>query len=1640
MLAVSGDTCNVSGSYSTTANGVIAGQATGVNALITGPNAGTVTFSTTGASANGLQADNGGVISLTPTPAAPGTVTTTGVGSIGLLATGSGEEEGRLVASQITIQNVNVSTSGAAVLNGPTANGIESDDGAIANITNGSVTIAATANGAVGVSATGGGQVTISGTTINSNANGSQGLFVTGSGSSLSGSTLNITASGNVDPVTGFYSGAASNNAFGEFAAGGTLSLSNSTLTTTGAQSFGVYTANAGVTTLSNDNITNKGDNALAVESAAGGITTINSGSVTTQGTNSIGVYATGAGSAITANTGVAIKTSGADSLDVEADSGGQVTLNGGSVMTSGIGSTGLYATGAGSSITAAGVAVATSANFDPSNNSTSNGLSAANGATATFSNGSINTAGNAAYAVVATGGGFVSLAGTTIGTMGNGSGGLAVNGSGSEIDAANVTIVTAGALDPLTGLHSYGVFNGPYGDFPAGGVAKLTDVSVSTKGVEMFGVLTDTGGATTILGGSIATSGAGAHAILAENGGTVTVGVSASGPATISTTGTSAPDGTSAAAVVAYDGGAVQLTGATVTTSGAGSTGLVVHGATSSLSASGVTVTTTGGIDPATGDNAVGADNAPYLPGSLSSGGFMSLTNSQIATSGAGANGVVTEAGGSTTLVGTNVSTAGAGANGIFTDAGGVTKITGGSVTTIGSGGIDLFASGVNSKISASGVALSAALGPDAHAIFAYQGGEVDMTGGSARTTGNTLYVGGVYGGGTVNLNGTAISATGLGSGGLFVNGTGGVLNATSVSITTQGGVDPATGDHADGAFNGPYLPGGLTSGGFMSLTNSMIATSGVGANGAESGAGGTTTISGGLVKTTGLEALGIIADGGGNVTVSGTSITTTGDASKGLAALGTGSSLTASDLTVTTSGATNSADGHNAFAVYNGSGAGTSFPGGGTITLTNVAALTTGVGSTGVATENGGVTNIAGGSVSTAGQDAHALFVSGSGSHANLSGVGTFGTTGAGAIGLYAALGGAISATGSTMTTIATSGGVSLATGLGAYGVNADGAGSSIKLGSATIMTSGAGATGLYASDRAASGAAGTISAAGTLNVQTNNVSAAAVALQGDGATIAATGGGTISAAGTAIAFLGGTGQSATFDNFAIGNLSGDLVFADPSVATLNLNNTTANAGNNNLLNATADSAITLNANASMLTGAIRTDATSTTNVNLANNTTWNLTAASTVTNLSVNHSIIVFAPPGAGGAFKTLTVSNYAGNGANITMNVALSGSNSASDQIIINGGKATGSTLLTVNNVGGVGGQTSGNGIPLVVATNGGSVSSGAFSLANAPMVGGFKYTLEETDNSYFLVSSPTATIAGVTNSVNSVAKAQQSQMITNRVLGSILLGATQQISCSSCGGGFASIGSFALGGSGRWSLSDTTTLIGGISYDQWSASGITVNNAPTVAAALVYDFVKWGSSRPFFEAGLGLTPYEQVNYSRTYPNGATTGYGYASATNRDASLFGRAGWVDRLTPIDEAAAYVDLGRSWMQTGGYSEQMTAFNPFPATVPSGLAALNTARLGAQYTHLFNGNIEVNVGGALAYGFGAGAGAPFNISQFGTIAPGAISDSAWFEYGARVGYRMTDRLVVDAFVLGTAGGLAGNFVHGGVGVRYSF
>jgi hypothetical protein len=278
------------------------------------------------------------------------------------------------------------------------------------------------------------------------------------------------------------------------------------------------------------------------------------------------------------------------------------------------------------------------------------------------------------------------------------------------------------------------------------------------------------------------------------------------------------------------------------------------------------------------------------------------------------------------------------------------------------------------------------------------------------------------------------------------------------------------------------------------------------------------------------------------------------------------------------------------------------------------------------------------------------------------------------------------------------------------------------------------------------------------------------------------------------------------------------------------------------------------------------------------------------------------------------------------------------------------------------------------------------------------------------------------------------------MITTRLLGSLLLGANEQINSCSCGGGFASVGSFAVGSHGRWALNDNVTLLAGASFDQYYVDGTNVRAAPIVAASLRYDPANWGTSRPFFEFGAALSPYIDATYTRYYNNGFLPATGVGSAVDRGVSIFGRAGWVARFTPIDEGAVYADLVRGWQQTGGYTETPSAVNPFPATVSNSLDREDIVRVGVQYTHLLWGNIEANINGAVAYGFDNKFGSQVAVVDFGSVAPYPLLNSAWTEFGGRLAYRFSRNLVGDAFLIGTLGGEIGPTLHAGLGLRYAF
>ena len=125
----------------------------------------------------------------------------------------------------------------------------------------------------------------------------------------------------------------------------------------------------------------------------------------------------------------------------------------------------------------------------------------------------------------------------------------------------------------------------------------------------------------------------------------------------------------------------------------------------------------------------------------------------------------------------------------------------------------------------------------------------------------------------------------------------------------------------------------------------------------------------------------------------------------------------------------------------------------------------------------------------------------------------------------------------------------------------------------------------------------------------------------------------------------------------------------------------------------------------------------------VNIDGSSYWLLTGDSTVST-TINAGAIGFD---VHSGFAILSANNYVGNDGELMINTKLGDDRSVSDKLIIDGGHASGSTALIVNNSGGTGAQTT-NGIFLVEAINGGTTAVSAFKLGNAVRGGAFDYRL------------------------------------------------------------------------------------------------------------------------------------------------------------------------------------------------------------------------------------------------------------------------------------------------------------------------
>ncbi len=88
----------------------------------------------------------------------------------------------------------------------------------------------------------------------------------------------------------------------------------------------------------------------------------------------------------------------------------------------------------------------------------------------------------------------------------------------------------------------------------------------------------------------------------------------------------------------------------------------------------------------------------------------------------------------------------------------------------------------------------------------------------------------------------------------------------------------------------------------------------------------------------------------------------------------------------------------------------------------------------------------------------------------------------------------------------------------------------------------------------------------------------------------------------------------------------------------------------------------------------------------------------------------------------------VGNYVGSGGTLQLQTVLGNDASTSDALVIDGGAASGNTVMNILNVGGSGASTVANGIMVVQAVNGATTAAGAFALSSGISVGAYEYFL------------------------------------------------------------------------------------------------------------------------------------------------------------------------------------------------------------------------------------------------------------------------------------------------------------------------
>jgi hypothetical protein len=306
---------------------------------------------------------------------------------------------------------------------------------------------------------------------------------------------------------------------------------------------------------------------------------------------------------------------------------------------------------------------------------------------------------------------------------------------------------------------------------------------------------------------------------------------------------------------------------------------------------------------------------------------------------------------------------------------------------------------------------------------------------------------------------------------------------------------------------------------------------------------------------------------------------------------------------------------------------------------------------------------------------------------------------------------------------------------------------------------------------------------------------------------------------------------------------------------------------------------------------------------------------------------------------------------------------------------------------------------------------------------------------------FGVEAGLTTAASVQQSVSDLSDARTGVMAQQHGLANPLLGGDKPMGNESEIGVFGMGGSAAGGGFARYATGGGLAILAGVSYGEEAYQDASIEESLMGALAVRYFAPGAALWRPFAEVGGWIAPEADLEFERTYMNGAGTASGLGSTQGDVSYYYARAGVVFDLGKREQVVVSGEIGRERLKVEAYTETLSATNPFEAHVDAGTDSMDLVKARLAWSFALAPRTDATLWGAAVYGFNRDSELVASVAGLGALTPAASDDTAWAEYGARIGYAVTEAATFDEFINGISGDDdIDTRVHGGAGLRYRF